>query len=228
MADVRVLIVVDGIFSLTTTYPIDPTVPPFGPETDTNYGPDAWFTLSHLMNTLNSNPSPTFQVDTASRGFNAAGNFDNGTITNTTADPDATIPGAFHFDDPSINLFAWDEIWLFGDEGYDDAGIASSAFKVGPQVGGTGEPGGLTNSELAAITKFRSMPGAWCASARSPPASRRQSATTVFGRPASPRTSPMAARWSTRSQWPRMRALAPPSSTTAPRSGSPRTRSSGS
>ena len=77
MSDIRVLIVVDGIFSLTTTYPIDPTVPPFGPESDPTFGPDAWFTLSHLINTLRNSPSPTFTVDTASRGFNAAGNFPN-------------------------------------------------------------------------------------------------------------------------------------------------------
>src|SRR5271166_6106382 len=115
MSDIRVLIVVDGIFSLTTNYPIDPTVPPFGPESDPTFGPDAWFTLSHLIDTLRKSPSPTFAVDTASRGFNAAGNFPN-SITNTVPDPDATIAGPCHFDDPSINLSDYDEIWLFGDE----------------------------------------------------------------------------------------------------------------
>jgi len=144
MSDIRVLIVVDGIFSLTTTYPIDPTVAPFAPESDPDFGPDAWFTLSHLINTLRNSPSPTFTVDLASRGFNAAGNFPNA-ITNTTPDPYATIPGPFHFD--AVDLTVYDEIWLFGDEGYDGS-------PVGPPVGGTGEPGGLTNSELAAITKF--------------------------------------------------------------------------
>lgn len=143
MSDIRVLIVVDGIFSLTTTYPIDPSVPPFGPESDPTFGPDAWFTLSHLINTLRNSPSPTFTVDTASRGFNAAGNFPNA-ITNTVPDPDATIVGPFHFDDPSVNLSDYDEIWLFGDEGYDGE-------PVGP---GAGEPGGLTDSELTALTKF--------------------------------------------------------------------------
>jgi hypothetical protein len=83
MSDIRVLIVVDSIFSLTTTYPIDPTQPPFTEtETDTTYRKDAWFTLSHLINTLRKSPSPTFTVDTASRGFNAAGNFPNN-ILNT-------------------------------------------------------------------------------------------------------------------------------------------------
>ena len=38
----------------------------------------------------------------------------------------------------------YDEIWLFGDEGYDGG-------PVGP---GAGEPGGLTDSELTALTKF--------------------------------------------------------------------------
>ena len=123
MSDIRVLIVVDGIFALTTTYPIDPTKPPFGPEADPTYGADAWFTLSHLIDTLRDRPSPTFTVDTASRGFNAAGNFP-GAITNTVADPNATLKGPdhpFHFDDPSVDLMVYDEIWLFGDEGYDGA-----------------------------------------------------------------------------------------------------------
>jgi hypothetical protein len=151
VSDIRVLIVVDGIFSLTTTYPIDPTLPPFAPESDPNFGPDAWFTLSHLISTLRNSPSPTFTVDTASRGFNAAGNFPDN-ITNTAPDPDATIAGPFHFDDPSINLSDYDEIWLFGDEGYD-------VSPVGPLDPTTGEPGGLTDSELAAITKFMQAGG---------------------------------------------------------------------
>ena len=146
MSDINVLIVVDGIFSLTTQYPIDPTVPPFGPESDPNFGPDAWFTLSHLIKTLRNNPSPTFTVDTASRGFNAAGTFP-GSITNTTADPDATISGAFRFD--GVDLSVYHEIWIFSDEGFD--GVA-----VGP---GPGEPGGLTASELTAITKFMDAGG---------------------------------------------------------------------
>src|ERR1700678_361840 len=150
MADINVLIVVDGIFSLTTTYPIvtsDPT-----------YGPDAWFTLSHLISTLRNNPSPTFTVDTASRGFNAAGNFPNSddnfanNITNTVPDPDATIAGPFHFDDPSINLAVYDELWLFGEEGYD-------GFPVGPPDPATGEYGGLTESELTALTNFMQAGG---------------------------------------------------------------------
>ena len=148
MSDIRVLIVVDGIFSLTTTYPIAPTKPPFAPENDPTFGPDAWFTLSHLITTLRNSPSPTFTVDTASRGFNAAGNFPNSPlfqnlITNTVPDPDATIAGPFHFDDPSIDLTVYDEIWLFGDEGYDGQ-------PIGPPDPATGEPGGLTDSELLA------------------------------------------------------------------------------
>ncbi|KAN0098276.1 hypothetical protein V8E51_013939 [Hyaloscypha variabilis] len=148
MSDIRVLIVVDGIFSVTTTYPIDPTQPPFGPESDPTFGPDAWFTVSHLINTLRNSASPTFTVDTASRGFNAAQNFPN--LVNTVADPSATIggPGPFHFDDPSIDLTFYDEIWLFGFEGYDHGSV------VGPAEPKTGEPGGLTESELAAITSF--------------------------------------------------------------------------
>ena len=161
MADINLLIVVDGIFSLTTTYPIDPTKPPFGPEADPTYGADAWFTLSHLINTLRNSPSPTFTVDTASRGFNAAGNFPNqyttpmyiNAIVNNVADPDATISGPFHFDDPSINLSAYDEIWMFSDEGYDGT-------PLGPQgPPGPVEPGGLTQSELTAITNFMQQGG---------------------------------------------------------------------
>jgi hypothetical protein len=158
MSDINVLIVVDGIFSLTTTYPINPTLPPFGPEINPNYGADAWFTLSHLINTLRTSTSPTFNVDTASRGFNAAGNFPNA-ITNTVADPYATIKGPnpstptpFHFDDPGLDLTIYDEIWIFSDEGYDGG-------PVGPRAGGTGEPGGLTDSELTAITNFMQQGG---------------------------------------------------------------------
>lgn len=157
MSDIRVLIVVDGIFSLTTTYPIDPTVPPFGPEADPTFGPDAWFTLSHLIKTLRNSTSPTFTVDTASRGFNAAGTFPDN-ITNTTPDPYATIKGpdpnnptAFHFDDPGLDLTVYDEIWLFGDEGYDGG-------PVGP-MSGTAEPGRLSDSELAKITAFMNAGG---------------------------------------------------------------------
>jgi hypothetical protein len=148
MADIRVLIVVDGIFSLTTTYPIAPSDPTFGP--------DAWFTLSHLINTLRVSKSPAFTVDTASRGWNAAVNFPQH-ITNKKPDPDATLKGPdsnnptpFHFDDPGLDLEAYDEIWLFGFEGYD------GGQPVGP---GPGEPGGLTDSELAAITKFMQSRG---------------------------------------------------------------------
>lgn len=160
MSDIKILIVVDGIFSLTTTYPIDPTVPPFGPEADPTYGPDAWFTISHLIKTLQNWQSPTFTVDTASRGFNAAGTFDNSTITNSTADPDATIKGPdpsnptpFHFDDPGLDLTYYDEIWLFGFEGYD-----GFPFAIGPQSGNN-EPGRLTDSELAKITAFMNAGG---------------------------------------------------------------------
>ncbi|HXC44053.1 MAG TPA: hypothetical protein VNY51_11105 [Candidatus Dormibacteraeota bacterium] len=160
MADINVLIVVDGIFSLTTTYPINPTAPPFGPESNPNFGPDAWFTLSHLINTLRSSTSPTFNIDTASRGFNAAGTFAAG-ITNSTPDPYATIKGPnpstptpFHFDDPGLDLTIYDEIWLFSDEGYDGPNNP-----VGPPLGGTGEPGGLTDNELTAITNFMEQGG---------------------------------------------------------------------
>jgi hypothetical protein len=158
MADIKVLIVVDGIFSLTTTYPIDPTVAPFGPESNPNFGPDAWFTLSHLINTLRNNASPTFAVDTASRGFNAAGAFP-GSITNSTPDPDATISTSapFRFDDPIVNLHDYDEIWLFGDEGNDDGA------PVGPTIAdptvGPAEPGSLTFSELAKLTEFMDAGG---------------------------------------------------------------------
>jgi len=153
MSDIRVLIVVDGIFNLTTTYP--------AASSGTRFGPDPWFTLSHLISTLRNSTSPTFTVDTASRGFNAAGNFPNSlttppninAITNTVPDPNATIPGPFHFDDPTINLMVYDEIWLFSDEGYDVQPIGP----VGPP--GPVEPGGLTDSELAKITDFMQQGG---------------------------------------------------------------------
>ncbi len=150
---IKLLIVVDGIFSLTTTYPIDPEQQPFGPVTDA--GPDAWFTLSHLIYTLRNCPSPTIVVDTASRGFNSP----SGLITNTTPDPYATIKGPnpgnptpFHFDDPGFNLLEYDEIWLFGYEGY-NGGAAR-----GP-MSGTSEPGRLSDSELSKITAFMSAGG---------------------------------------------------------------------
>ena len=147
MANVRILIVVDGKFNLTTTYPAT--------FTDATYGPDAWFTLSHLIATLRG---AGFFVDTGSRGFNAAANFDDGTIVNTVPDPNATLKGPdpanptpFRFDDPSVDLLSYDEIWLFGFEGFDGPN-----FPVGP---GTGEPGGVTDGELAAFTKFMQAGG---------------------------------------------------------------------
>jgi hypothetical protein len=126
-----------------------------------DFGPDPWFTLSHLISTLRNSTSPTFSVDTASRGFNAAGNFPNSltnppnqnNITNTVADANATLSGPFHFDDPGVDLTVYDEIWLFSDEGYDGTPIGP----IGPP--GPVEPGGLTDSELAAITKFMQAGG---------------------------------------------------------------------
>src|SRR5580704_14254293 len=70
----------------------------------------------------------------------------------------------------------------------------------------------------------KQMPGAWFASARSPPASWRRSITTVFARPGSRRTLPTVARWSMRRPWPRTRVRAPPSSTTGRRNGLPKMR----
>jgi hypothetical protein len=153
VADINVLIVVDGIFSLTPVYPIPITAPGYDP----TYAADAWFTLSHLIATLGS----AFSVDTASRGYNVGDAFVDGTIVNTTSDPDATLKGPdpsnptpFRFDDPSVNLLAYDEIWLFGFEGYD-----FKTAQVGPPDPTTGEPGGLTSSELAAITQFMEAGG---------------------------------------------------------------------
>ena len=59
------------------------------------------------------------------------------------------------------------------------------------------------------------------------PASWRRSVTTHSGRPGSRPILQMAARWSMPSPWRRMKARAPPSSMTARRNGSRRTRSSG-
>ncbi|WP_347986203.1 hypothetical protein [Methylomonas sp. AM2-LC] len=149
MSNIKILIVVDGIFNLTTTYPAN--------FTDANYGPDAWFTLSHLILTLRG---AGFVVDTASRGFNVAGNFDNEALVNSVADPAATLKGPdpsnptpFRFDDPSVDLHFYDELWLFGFEGVDGTG-----FRVGPGAM-TAEPGALTDSELAAITAFMQAGG---------------------------------------------------------------------
>src|ERR1700733_13995887 len=88
MSDARILIVVDGIFNLTTAYPAHAT--------DTFWGPDFWFTISHFVSTLRNSTSPTFAVDTASRGFATvpsagAGHFS--TLTNTVSDPAATAHG---------------------------------------------------------------------------------------------------------------------------------------
>lgn len=152
MSDIKVLIVVDGIFDLTTSYPIT------GTQAGTAYGPDAWFTLSHLINTLRNSTSPTFTVDTASRGWNAAGNFDASgpsaivsAIVNTVPDTNATISGPFRFD--TTDLTVYDEIWLFGFEGYD------GSYKLGPVESTTGEYGGISPSELAAITNFMEQGG---------------------------------------------------------------------
>jgi hypothetical protein len=146
MADIRVLIVVDGVFNLSTTYPYQSANP--------NDSPDEWFTLSFLIAALSS---PTFAVDTASRGFNGAGTFPN--VTNDTPDPNATLKGPdpsnpipFRFDDPSVNLLDYDVIWLFSDEGYD------GGVQAGP-VSGTTEPGRLSDSELAKITEFMQAGG---------------------------------------------------------------------
>jgi integrase len=54
--------------------------------------------------------------------------------------------------------------------------------------------------------------------------SQHRSAATPFARPGSPPTSPMAAHSSACRKWPHTRARARPNSTTAPRSGLPRTK----
>jgi len=144
MSDIKVLIVVDGIFDLTTSYPIS------GTQAGTAYGPDAWFTVSHVICTLRNSTSPTFTVDTASRGWNAAGNFDASAIVNTVPDPNATISGPFRFDTTDLTIY--DEIWLFGFEGLD------GSYTLGP-LDSTGEYGGISQSELAAITNFMEQGG---------------------------------------------------------------------
>jgi len=155
MSNIRILIVVDGIFNLTTTYP--------AMFTDATYGPDVWFTVSHLIATLRG---AGFFVDTASRGFNALGDTqsvvtssgDSQACINSIPDPSATLKGPdpanpipFRFDDPSVDLQSYDEMWLFGFEGID-----GTNFLVGP---GTAEPGALTDTELTAITAFMQAGG---------------------------------------------------------------------
>jgi hypothetical protein len=153
MSDIKVLIVVDGIFNLSTTYPYKPP--------NSKDSPDGWFTLSFLISALRNNPSPTFFVDTASRGFSVDGikfpqQYD-------TADPSATWPTPsnpmpFRFDYPSVNLLDYDEIWLFGDLGYDGGSPTGPPF-TDPQSGNPGEPGRLSDSELAKITEFMQAGG---------------------------------------------------------------------
>ncbi len=147
MADIRVLVVVDGIFNLNPVYPAPPQ--------DTFYRSDFWFTVSHFVKTLRNSPSPTFLVDTASRGFapvpaSTAQADRYSTVTNTLIDPSATFqavnaqnqPVPFTFDAPNVNLSNYDVLWLFGFEGWD-----STAFLVGPNSF-------ISPTELAAITKF--------------------------------------------------------------------------
>lgn len=127
MADIKVLIVVDGLFSLQNVYP-DPTQP------------DHFFTISHLVATLRASTTPTFSVDTANRGFNWYYN----TNLNNQADPNATIanPNPFLFDDPHVDLSVYDEIWLIGYEGTNFQAVSPPALSF------------ISDSELAAITRF--------------------------------------------------------------------------
>jgi hypothetical protein len=150
MADARILVVVDGIFNLTTEYPARTT--------DAFWGPDFWFTISHFISTLRNSTSPTFTVDTASRGFatvppdNLAAQFS--TMTNMTTDPAATVHGRdanqnpipFRFDDPNVDLMRYDVLWLFGFEGYDGGILAGPGNVIAP-------------SELLAITQFMDAGG---------------------------------------------------------------------
>lgn len=155
MADIKVLIVVDGVFNLwTKSYP---HIPP-----NQNDSPDKWFTLSFLISALRNSPSPTFFVDTASRGFSVDGGFPQ---QNDTPDPNATLKGPdpsnptpFRFDDPSVNLLDYDEIWLFGDLG-NDGGVPAGPPFTDPQSGNPGEPGRLSDGELAKLTEFMQAGG---------------------------------------------------------------------
>src|ERR1700761_9004863 len=155
MSDIRVLIVVDGIFNLSTTYPYEPPNPADSP--------DGWFLLSTLIATLRNSASPTFSVDTANRGFSVDGM--SIPASNDIPDPSATLKGPdpnnptpFRFDDASVNLLDYDEIWLFGDSGYDGGAPVGPPF-TDPQSGLSGEPGRLSDSELTKITEFMQAGG---------------------------------------------------------------------
>jgi hypothetical protein len=155
VSDIRVLIVVDGIFNLSTTHPYQPPNP--------GDSPDGWFLLSFLITALRDSTSPTFFVDTANRGFSADGFLipDNNNVPDPSATlkgPDPNNPTPFRFDDPSVNLLDYDEIWLFGDSGYDGGAPVGPPF-TDPQSGQSGEPGRLTDSELAKITEFMQAGG---------------------------------------------------------------------
>jgi hypothetical protein len=88
MADIKILIVVDGIFRLGAQDQTDDT-----------------FTISNLISALGST-SPNISVETANR---------NDTVT--TPDLTATIAGNFNFATTVPNLSVWNEIWMFGYSG---------------------------------------------------------------------------------------------------------------
>jgi len=90
MAEVNVLIVVDGIFGLGPQI-----VDPDSPDADEN------FTISKYVSILRSSTSPTITVSTAHR---------NG-------DPNATITAAFNFATTVADLSVYDVIVMFGYEG---------------------------------------------------------------------------------------------------------------
>jgi hypothetical protein len=102
MADIKVLIVVDGIFRL-------------GPQDQQ----DDTFTIDKLISILRSNVSPSISVDTANRNDDVAQNHPGipGPNPPSFPDPWATIPGNFNFATSVPNLSVYNEIWMLAYSG---------------------------------------------------------------------------------------------------------------
>ncbi|KAK0703664.1 hypothetical protein B0T26DRAFT_757182 [Lasiosphaeria miniovina] len=146
MSDIRVLIVVDGIF-----------------RTGEQDAGDYTFTINHLIKTLRSDPS--ISVDTANRNDDTFGspppNF---------PDPWTTVSKGQPFNFATTNLSVYNEIWLIGYSGSNltpknpisfisEAELAAVArfMDFGGGVLATGDHGGLGSAMCGLIPRVRTM-----------------------------------------------------------------------
>ncbi len=136
MADIKILIVVDGIFRT-------------GPQDQQ----DDTFTIDKLISILRTSSSPSISVDTANRNDDVTNNHPGipGPNPPSFPDPWATIPGNFNFATSIPNLSIYNEIWMLPYSGSNPVSNPPTLKFIG-------------DDEIAAIARFMDRGGGVLAS----------------------------------------------------------------